>query len=194
MISAAHCTFAAVMNYFSKIYLLTWMLVWSVAMSVMAQKSCVIADAETHVPLKDVLIHTDNDKWARTDYMGYWTIKGSFVSAEVKRPGYLTTRVKLETLPDTLFMIPAAKQLKEVEIWGEYERSAKNMNEMIRKDAAQHGDKGLSGNDFLGFLDRRANRDKRHLEQAKRKEKEENEKKTWEDVLKEAYDESQQKK
>ncbi len=174
------------------------MLLLGIVASAEAQKSCVIADAETHVPIKEALIHTDKGQWARSDYRGYWTMKYAFDSAEVKRPGYLPTHVRFETLPDTLFLIPEAKQLKEVEVWGENQKSAQQMNEMVRKDAAQHGGSGPSGHDFLGFLDKRGNRDRRHLEEAQKRQKEqekkERESKTWSDALKEAYEETNKKK
>ena len=32
-----------------------------------AQKTCVIASAEDHVPIREALIHTDNNHWARTE-------------------------------------------------------------------------------------------------------------------------------
>ena len=31
---------------------------------VKAQKTCVIASAEDHVPIREALIHTDNNHWA----------------------------------------------------------------------------------------------------------------------------------
>ena len=46
-----------------------------------AQKTCVIASAENHVPIREALIHTNNNHWARTDYRGYWTMRYQFDSA-----------------------------------------------------------------------------------------------------------------
>ena len=42
----------------------------SMASMVYAQKTCVIASAEDHVPIREALIHTNNNHWARTDYRG----------------------------------------------------------------------------------------------------------------------------
>ena len=58
---------------------------WQAAL---AQKTCVIASAEDHVPIREALIHTNNNHWARTDYRGYWTMRYQFDSATVSKPGY----------------------------------------------------------------------------------------------------------
>ena len=60
-----------------KTILMIVLVCWAVAM-VRAQKTCVIANAEDHVPVREALIHTDNNHWARTDYRGYWTMKYQF--------------------------------------------------------------------------------------------------------------------
>ena len=65
-------------------------------------RTCVIADMETHVPVRDVIIHTDNGHWARSDYRGYWNMRYTFDSASVKREGYLETKIYSRNLPDTL--------------------------------------------------------------------------------------------
>lgn len=53
-----------------KTILMIVLICWAVVM-VRAQKTCVIANAEDHVPVREALIHTDNNHWARTDYRGY---------------------------------------------------------------------------------------------------------------------------
>src|SRR5574344_1026657 len=83
-----------------------------------AQKTCVIASAENHVPIREALIHTNNNHWARTDYRGYWSMKYQFDSATVSKSGFLKTTVYLKELPDTVFLIPESTQLGTVEVWG----------------------------------------------------------------------------
>ena len=78
-----------------KTILMIVLVCWAVAM-VRAQKTCVIANAEDHVPVREALIHTDNNHWARTEAM--WT-------ETVDRDGYHGPRfVKVseddETVPD----------------------------------------------------------------------------------------------
>ena len=101
-----------------KTILMIVLVCWAVAM-VRAQKTCVIANAEDHVPVREALIHTDNNHWARTDYRGYWTMKYQFDSATVSKPGFLKTTIYLKNLPDTVFLLPQSHQLREVEVWGE---------------------------------------------------------------------------
>ena len=83
-----------------------------------AQKTCVIASAEDHVPIREALIHTNNNHWARTDYRGYWTMRYQFDSATVSKPGYVKATIRYKELPDTVFLLPEAKQLGEVTVWG----------------------------------------------------------------------------
>ena len=59
-----------------------------------AQKTCVIASAENHVPIREALIHTNNNHWARTDYRGYWTMRYQFDSATVSKPGFMKATIR----------------------------------------------------------------------------------------------------
>lgn len=84
--------------------LIMWVLMAFVMfVEVMAQKTCVVANAEDHVPIREALIHTNNNHWARTDYRGYWSMKYQFDSATVSKSGFLKTTVYLKELPDTVF-------------------------------------------------------------------------------------------
>ncbi len=107
-----------------------------------AQKTCVIASAENHVPIREALIHTNNNHWARTDYRGYWTMRYQFDSATVSKPGFMKATIRYKEPPDTLFLLPDAKQLGEVTVWG------KN-----RGRHQKHG-RGYSGEDklFANFI------------------------------------------
>ena len=92
-----------------------------------AQKTCVIASAEDHVPIREALIHTDNNHWARTDYRGYFTMKYQFDSATVSKQGYLKTTIYLKNLPDTVFLLPESQQLGTVEVWGKNQQHVRDM-------------------------------------------------------------------
>lgn len=134
----------------------------------MAQKTCVIADAETHVPIRDALVHTDNGVWARTDYRGYFTIKYPFDSAEVSKKGYVSTTIYLENLPDSVFLLPEAQQLTTVEVWGKANESINHMADQIQEEVAEQprAVTGI-GFDLGGLFDQRARRDRKHLKKAK---------------------------
>lgn len=139
----------------------------------LAQKTCVIASAEDHVPIREALIRTDNNHWARTDYRGYWTMKYAFDSVTVSKKGFLKTTVSYKELPDTLFMLPESQQLGTVEVWGKNQEHMKEMNRQLdaaAAEAAQNASLGklpLAGFDLGNMLDARGRRDRKHLKKAK---------------------------
>lgn len=132
-----------------------------------AQKTCVIASAEDHVPIREALIHTDNNHWARTDYRGYFTIKYQFDSATVSKSGYMRTTIYLKNLPDTVFMLPDAKQIGEVTVWGKNQEHIDQMEKNIQKDinSTPRSASGISF-DAFGWMDKQGRRDRKHLRDA----------------------------
>lgn len=157
-----------------------------------AQKTCVIANAEDHVPIREALIHTDNNHWARTDYRGYWTMKYQFDSATVSKPGYVKTTVYLKNLPDTLFLLPESHQLGTVEVWGKDKEGINRMKEQAAQEAL--GAAGASSGasfDFANMLDKRGRRDRKHMKKAHELFKEMEEKK---DPIVDAYKKAMREK
>lgn len=156
-----------------KKYLLVLLVALMVASLAKAQKTCVIANAEDHVPIREALIHTDNNHWARTDYRGYWTMKYQFDSATISKQGFLKTTVYLKNLPDTVFLLPESHQVKEVEVWGKGNENAKSVSGQGMAAAAEAGKLANMGKtqlvrfDVEGLADGRARRDRRHLKKAK---------------------------
>ena len=145
-----------------------FLMIWAMALQMMAQKSCVIANAEDHMPIRDALIRTDNQQWARTDYRGYWTIKHQFDSATVSKSGFLKAYVYLKNLPDTLFMIPESHQLGTVEVWGQKQEHVKDMQEQATDAAGQMPHQSGVSFDLANMLDKRGRRDHKHLKEAKK--------------------------
>lgn len=152
-----------------KTILMIVLVCWAVAM-VRAQKTCVIANAEDHVPVREALIHTDNNHWARTDYRGYWTMKYQFDSATVSKPGFLKTTIYLKNLPDTVFLLPQSHQLREVEVWGENMPGIKGIQNDAHRQAEIGGANAPSGASFdlAKMLDKRGRRDSKHLREAQK--------------------------
>ena len=136
--------------------------------TVQAQKTCVIANAEDHLPLREALIHTDNNHWARTDYRGYWTMKYPFDSATVSKHGFLKTTIRYKELPDTVFLLPQRLQINEVTVWGNNQEHVDEMEEIIKNKIKQEP-RPITGIGFdaLGWMDKRGNRDSKHLKKAK---------------------------
>ena len=150
--------------------LIIWFLVtFMMFVEVMAQKTCVVANAEDHVPIKEALIHTNNNHWARTDYRGYWSMKYQFDSATVSKSGFLKTTVYLKELPDTVFLIPESTQLGTVEVWGKDQQHVKDMEDQVQQAASMigSGTTGI-GIDLGNMLDSRGRRDQKHLRNARK--------------------------
>jgi len=148
--------------------LFIWMAIFATTMQLWAQKTCVIASAEDHVPIREALIHTNNNHWARTDYRGYWTMRYQFDSATVSKPGYIKATIRYKELPDTVFLLPEAKQIGEVTVWGKNQEHVEKMEEQIQKDvnSIPSSPGGINFNAF-GWMDKQGNRDRKHKRQAK---------------------------
>lgn len=151
---------------------------------VKAQKTCVIANAENHVPIREALIHTDNNQFARTDYRGYWNMKNQFDSATVSKLGFLKTTIYLKNLPDTVFLLPESHQLEAVEVWGTDKEGINRMREQAKQVALGAASSSGMAFDFANLLDRRGRRDRKHKKKAQELFKEMEEKK---DPIVEAY-------
>lgn len=138
---------------------------WQAAL---AKKTCVIASAEDHVPIREALIHTNNNHWARTDYRGYWTMRYQFDSATVSKPGYIKTTIRYKELPDTVFLLPDVKQIGEVTVWGKNQEHIKNMEDNIQQkiNETPSSQTGI-GFDAFGWMDKQGRRDRKHLKEAK---------------------------
>ena len=133
-----------------------------------AQKACVIASAEDHVPIREALVHTDNNHWARTDYRGYFTMRYQFDSATVSKPGFVKTTIYLKNLPDTVFLLPEAHQIGEVTVWGKDQEHVRQMEKSIQDDvnSTPTSTTGI-GFDAFGWMDKQGRRDRKHLRKAK---------------------------
>lgn len=134
-----------------------------------AQKTCVVASAEDHVPIREALVHTNNNHWARTDYRGYFTMRYSFDSATVSKPGYMKTTIYLKNLPDTVFMLPEARQIGEVTVWGKNQEHVRQLEQNIQDkvNSIPTSPTGIGFNAF-GWMDKQGRRDRKHLKQAQK--------------------------
>ena len=146
----------------------------SVASMAQAQKTCVIASAEDHVPIREALIHTDKNQWARTDYRGYWNMRYQFDSATVSKPGYVKATIRYKELPDTVFLLPEAKQIGEVTVWGKNQENVGEVKSQACQEAVQAGINAalghtrLVGFDLGNMMDSQGRRDQKHLREARK--------------------------
>lgn len=146
----------------------------SMASMVYAQKTCVIASAEDHVPIREALIHTNNNHWARTDYRGYWNMRYQFDSATVSKPGYIKATIRYQELPDTVFLLPEAKQIGEVTVWGKNRENAGKVKSQACQEAIEAGRNAALGHtrvvgfDLGNMMDSQGRRDQKHLREARK--------------------------
>lgn len=146
----------------------------SMASMAYAQKTCVIASAEDHVPIREALIHTNNNHWARTDYRGYWNMRYQFDSATVSKPGYIKATIRYQELPDTVFLLPEAKQIGEVTVWGKNQENASKVKSQACQEAIEAGRNAALGHtrvvgfDLGNIMDSQGRRDQKHLREARK--------------------------
>ena len=97
----------------------------------------VVADMESRVPLRDVLVHTDDNQDTRTIWDGTFSLKEGFNRISLSHPLYEKRYVlKSEMKRDTIFLLPKMNTLREVVIYGE-RRFDKRIAEMMRPSPQQ---------------------------------------------------------
>ena len=135
-----------------------------------AQRVVLVCDMETHTPLRDVVVVT-NDKYRdTTDYTGVAHLPVSFGEATFMRYGYIAYTAKQESISDTIMLLPSMNSLHDVVVWGKDLRlqSILGVKSAILKDVlSQPRSSSGASFDFANMLDRRGRRDKKHLEKAK---------------------------
>ncbi len=92
-----------------------------------------------------------------------------FDSATVSKPGYIKATIRYKELPDTVFLLPEAKQIGEVTIWGKGQEHIEQMEENIKQKILDDPQPvtGIGFNAF-GWMDKQGNRDRKHLKEAKK--------------------------
>ena len=97
----------------------------------------VVADMESRVPLRDVIIHTDDNQSAKTIWDGTFSLNDGFDRISFSHPLYEKRYVlKSELKGDTIFLLPKMNTLREVVIYGE-RRFDKRMAEMMKPSPQQ---------------------------------------------------------
>lgn len=100
-----------------------------------AQTHGVVAGLDTRLPLRDAKVSTDLGMSATTNYLGQFSLAGSFRSASISCKGYLTRRLNADEFhTDTLFLIPLAVKLRGVEIVAP--KATRDVKQWMRSTAA----------------------------------------------------------
>lgn len=136
-----------------------------------AMRKLVVADIETRVPMRGVIVSTQNGYRDTTNWRGVCYVPTKFDTLTVAKVNYIAERLTDKELKDSTFLIPAGSAISEVTVWGK-----EGIGDKIKGWAA-----GLSPNlpdprtgrlgtiDVANFLDQRGRRDRRHLRKVQEK-------------------------
>lgn len=128
----------------------------------------VVADLETHVPVRGAIVSTKSGYRDTTNYRGICYIPTKFDTLSVSNPKYLTERLVMGEARDSTFLIPSSHQISEVTVWGDGTPSvSKGLTEQVRQIFRENTPGGGLGFDFAKILDGRYRRDMKHLRKTK---------------------------
>ena len=85
-----------------------------------AQRQCVVTDAETGVPLRDVLIYPNGEKSRHitTDWGGHFNIPDTAFSLTLCHSKYEKLAIAVADVTDTIALLPNMRRLNEVVVTG----------------------------------------------------------------------------
>lgn len=156
----------------------TFILFFSATLGVMAQdaeqpkKKLVVADIETHVPLRNAVVITQKGYRDTTNYRGICYIPETFDTLTVYRSAYLVEKLLPKEIKDTTFLIPSNKSIKEVTVWGKSasSRLTEGIDELKKRILPNSNGSGVvTSFDFARMLDARYRRDQKHLRNVRQK-------------------------
>ena len=114
----------------------------------------VVADLETHVPVRGAIVSTKSGYRDTTNYRGICYIPTKFDTLSVSNPKYLTERLVMGEARDSTFLIPSSHQISEVTVWGEGGPSvSKGLTEQVRQIFRENTPSAGFGFDFAKILD-----------------------------------------
>ncbi len=91
-------------------------LTFTVAVS--AQRKGVIISAENGLPVRDVVIYTNNNETVTTNWLGEFFIPFKAKSFTTSHGKYLPITVDIDEMTDTIHILPRMHSLGEVIVWG----------------------------------------------------------------------------
>ena len=113
------------------------MFLFVLAHKVMAQRQLVVANMESHVPVRDIKIYTDNQQETKSRWDGTFTLRDGYKRITFVHPDYVKRYVLTSELKsDTIFLIPNVNALKEVVIYG-HRRFDERMSSMMTPSPQQ---------------------------------------------------------
>ena len=164
--------------YFTMMRIFTFILLFFATLATMAQdteqpkKKLVVADIETHVPLRNAIVVTPKGYRDTTNYRGICYIPETFDTLIVYRSSYLVEKLLSKEVRDTTFLIPSGKSIKEVTVWGKSasSRLTEGIDEQKKRILPNSNGTGVvTSFDFARMLDARYRRDQKHLRNVRQK-------------------------
>ena len=114
----------------------------AVSLSAGAQQF-VVTNLESRVPIRDVLVYTDDHQQTKSNWDGTFSLKEGFGRINFSHPKYLERYVlKTELKSDTIYLLPSMNTLDEVVIYG-HRRFKERMSDMFKPSPQQKLDSQL---------------------------------------------------
>ncbi|PMC24024.1 hypothetical protein CJ231_06975 [Hoylesella buccalis] len=137
-------------------------------MKLQAQQ-CLVCDAITRVPIRDVEVHANGKFVGKTTYRGLVSLPYNTKSATFYKRNYLKETLSAEEIrKDTIFLFPAEYSLGEVIIWGKHMQNIDSLKANRPYLPPDHdAPHGFFEFDLAKMLDFRKKRDMKHLRQLK---------------------------
>lgn len=132
-------------------------------------KKFVVADIETRVPVRGVIVSTGDGYRDTTNYRGICFVPESFDTLTVAKANYLTERILPKDLRDSTFLIPNSHRISEVTVWGKDRATQlqENVEKWSRQGASKgYAPQGVASFDLAKMLDKRYRRDQKNLKKA----------------------------
>lgn len=136
-----------------------------------APRKLVVADIETRVPMRGVIVSTQSGYRDTTNWRGVCYVPAKFDTLTVAKVNYIAERITPKELKDSTFLIPAGRAISEVTVWGKegIGDKIKGWAAGITPDLPDPRTGRLGTIDVANFLDQRGRRDRRHLRKVQQK-------------------------
>lgn len=134
-------------------------------------RKLVVADIETKVPMRGVIVSTKGGYCDTTNWRGVCHVPVSFDTLLVAKANYIAERIVLSELKDSTFLIPAGTAISEVTVWGKegiddkVKGWAAGMPAILPDPATGR----IAVLDFANWIDKRSRRDHKHLRKVRKK-------------------------
>lgn len=152
-------------------------------------KKLVVADIETRVPMRGVIVSTQSGYRDTTNWRGICYVPATFDTLTVYKTNYIPERLVQKELKDSTYLIPSGKAINEVTVWGK-QNVQDNVNGWVKSIEAPLPGSGsglVLEFDVAKMLDKRTRRDQKHLRNVRKKF---NEMEDSEDPIVRAYNEA----